>query len=131
MSNKQVPPGFEKELKNIAIDFDGVIHDFSLGWNDGTCYGDPLPGSLQAIKEIAKTHNVIIFTAKVNPSRPLVNGKTGYDLVKEWLDKHGILEYIDEITCEKPRAQLYIDDKGYHFKDWDSTLSFFKKKYEN
>tara|TARA_B100000131_G_C17566452_1_gene389010 strand:+ start:65 stop:466 length:402 start_codon:yes stop_codon:yes gene_type:complete len=131
MSNKQVPPGFEKELKNIAIDFDGVIHDFSLGWNDGTCYGDPLPGSLQAIKEIAKTHNVIIFTAKVKPSRPLVNGKTGYDLVKEWLDKHGILEYIDEITCEKPRAQLYIDDKGYHFKDWDSTLSFFKKKYEN
>jgi len=130
MSNKEVPPGFEKDLKNIAIDFDGVIHDFSMGWHDGTCYGDPLPGSLEAVKKIAKTHNVIIFTAKVKPSRPLVDGKTGHELVTEWLDKHGILDCVDEITCEKPRAQLYIDDKGYHFKNWKDTLTYFGKKYE-
>ncbi len=130
MSNKEVPPGFEKDLKNIAIDFDGVIHDFSKGWHDGTCYGDPLPGSIEAVKKIAKTHNVIIFTAKVKPSRPLVNGKTGHQLVTEWLEKHGILSCVDEITCEKPRAQLYIDDKGYHFKNWENTLKFFEEKYE-
>ena len=61
-SNKEVPPGFENDLKNIAIDFDGVIHDFSRGWHDGTCYGDPLPGSIQAIRELSKNFNVIIFT---------------------------------------------------------------------
>ena len=130
MSNKEVPPGFEKDLKNIAIDFDGVIHDFSLGWHDGTCYGDPLPGSIAAVKKISETHNVIIFTAKVKPSRPLVNGKTGLELVTDWLEKYEILDCVDEITCEKPRAQLYIDDKGYHFQSWKSTLAHFREKYE-
>ena len=65
MSNKQVPPGFEKELNNVAIDFDGVIHNFDKGWHDGTCYGDPLPGSIEAVKRLSKQYNIIIFTAKV------------------------------------------------------------------
>ena len=60
-SIKHVPPGFEHELKNIAIDFDGVIHEF-LGWGDGTCYGKPLPGSLEAIKKLSQNWNIIIFT---------------------------------------------------------------------
>ena len=51
ISYKEVPPGFESDLKNIAIDFDGVIHNFDKGWYDGTCYGEPLPGSLEAIKK--------------------------------------------------------------------------------
>ena len=126
MSNKEVPPGFEKELKNMAIDFDGVIHNFDKGWYDGTCYGDPLPGSIEAIKKLSKQYNIIIFTAKLKPSRPLVNGKTGHELVTEWLNKYGILDYIDEITCEKPRAQIYIDDKGYKFNTWKQTLKDIK-----
>ena len=126
MSNKEVPPGFEKELKNMAIDFDGVIHNFDKGWYYGTCYGDPLPGSIEAIKKLSKQYNIIIFTAKVKPSRPLVNGKTGHELVTEWLNKYGILDYIDEITCEKPRAQIYIDDKGYKFNTWKQTLKDIK-----
>ena len=126
MSNKEVPPGFEKELKNMAIDFDGVIHNFDKGGYDGTCYGDPLPGSIEAIKKLSKQYNIIIFTAKVKPSRPLVNGKTGHELVTEWLNKYGILDYIDEITYEKPRAQIYIDDKGYKFNTWKQTLKDIK-----
>ena len=124
MSNKEVPPGFEKELKNIGIDFDGVIHDFSKGWHDGTCYGDPLPDSLESVKRLSENYNIIIFTAKVKPDRPLVNGKTGLELVTEWLDNYGILECVDEITCEKPRAQIYIDDKGYHFTNWEDTVAY-------
>ena len=127
-SNKEVPPGFEKDLENVAIDFDGVIHDFSKGWHDGTCYGDPLPGALEAIKELSKNHNIIIFTAKVKPSRPLVNGKTGKQLVTEWLERYGVLNCVDEITCEKPRARIYIDDKGYHFKNWKDTLTSLERR---
>ena len=73
---KDYPPGFEKDSKNLAIDFDGVIHDFSKGYHDGTCYGDPIKGSLEAIKKLSIDYNIIIFTAKAKPSRPLVNGKT-------------------------------------------------------
>ena len=122
-NKKHVPPGFENELNNIAIDFDGVIHEFH-GWGDGTCYGDPLPGALDAIKELSKSYNIIIFTAKVRPDRPLVNGKTGYELVDEWLKKYNVKKYIGEITHEKPRAEYYIDDKAIRFIEWEDTLDF-------
>jgi len=129
-SNKEVPPGFENDLKNIAIDFDGVIHTFDKGFHDGTCYGAPIDGSLLAIKELSKKFNIIIFTAKAKPSRPLVQGKTGTELVIEWLTKHDVMQYVQEVTAEKPRAQLYIDDKGYHFKNWQSTLKYVEENNE-
>ena len=130
ISAKDYPPGFEKDLNNIAIDFDGVIHTFDKGFHDGTCYGDPIEGSLEAIKELSKKFNIIIFTAKAKPSRPLVNGKTGTELVIEWLTKHNVMQYISEVTAEKPRSQVYIDDKGYRFENWHDTMKFVEEKYE-
>ena len=122
-SSHHVPPGFENELNNVAIDFDGVIHNFDKGWHDGTCYGEPLPGSIEAIKNLSKKYNIIIFTAKAKKNRPLVNGKTGVELVKEWLEKYDLLDYVNEITSEKPRAKIYIDDNGYRFENWVKTLN--------
>ena len=114
-SNQHVPPGMESQLNNLAIDFDGVIHNMDKGWHDGTCYGEPIEGSLIALKELSEKHNIIIFTAKVRPDRPLVDGKTGYEHVEEWLEKHDVLQYCDEITYEKPRAEYYIDDRAIEF----------------
>jgi hypothetical protein len=121
------PPGFENENKNIAIDFDGVIHNADKGWGDGTCYGEPLPGAIDAIKQLSNNYNIIIFTAKAKHDRPLVNGKTGTELVKEWFEKYNIYQYISYITSDKPRAELYIDDNGYRFENWDDTLKFVTK----
>jgi hypothetical protein len=126
MKNKflkqDVPPGFEHEKDNLAIDFDGVIHDFR-GWGDGTCYGDPLPNSLESVKMLSEHYNIIIFTAKARPDRPLVNNMTGLQLVTEWLDKHDILQYIDYVTHEKPRAKYYIDDKAIEYKaNWPEIV---------
>lgn len=122
------PPGFEQDNNNLAIDFDGVIHNFNKGFYDGTCYGEPLPGSLDAIRELSQKYNIIIYTAKAKPDRPLVNGKTGTQLVKEWLKKHNVLQYIDCITAEKPRAILYIDDNGYRYTSWENTLNFINNE---
>lgn len=121
-SSHPVPPGFENELNNIAIDFDGVIHNFDKGWHDGTCYGDPIPGAIEAIKKLSKKYKIIIFTAKAKPNRPLVDGKTGIELVRLWLMKYDILDCISEITSEKPHAQLYIDDNAYRFIGWEEAL---------
>jgi hypothetical protein len=40
--------------------------------------------------------------------------------------KHDLLKYISEITAEKPRALLYVDDKGFRFENWNDTLNFIK-----
>ena len=112
MNKSEFPPNFESDIKNVAIDFDGVIHNNNRGWYDGTCYGEPLEGALEAIKLLSKKYNIVIFTAKSKPNRPLVEGKTGTELVWEWLKKHNVDQYIKEVTAEKPRAVAYIDDKG-------------------
>ena len=75
-------------------------------------------------------YRIIIFTAKAKSDRPLVNGKTGTQLVEEWLDKYGILDCVVEITSEKPRAILYIDDNGYRHTNWNDTLSFIEKLWD-
>ena len=114
----------EENNKQIAIDFDGVIHKNSLGFSDGTIYDSPIKGTKEALEQLHKKYKIIIFTCKVKPDRPLIKGKTGKQLIKDWLSKHNLLQYIHEITCEKPRAVVYIDDNGYRFNNWDSTLNF-------
>jgi hypothetical protein len=118
------PPGFAAEVTNLAIDFDGVIHNADKGFFDGTCYGDPVPGSLTALRKLSEKYRIVIFTAKAKPNRPLINGKTGAELVSDWLEKHNVLKYVSEITSEKPRAILYIDDNAYRFDNWENTLLF-------
>ncbi len=112
------------QSNNIAIDFDGVIHNDYLGYHDGTIYGEIIDGAKDAIINISKKYKIIIFTAKAKSDRPIVNEKSGKQLVEEWLQKHDLLRYITEVTAEKPRAFLYIDDKGFRFENWDDTLFF-------
>ena len=128
MKNKNnFPPGFETDKLNLAIDFDGVIHNMDKGFHDGTCYGEPILGSLEAIEKLSKSFRIIIFSAKSKPDRPLINGMTGSELIEKWLKKYDVLKYVSEITAEKPRAVLYIDDNAVRFENWDDTLSFIDK----
>jgi len=124
ISYDTVPPGMEDERNNIAVDFDGVIHTFDKGWFDGTCYGEPIEGAIDAIKKLSEKYNVIIFSGKALPDRPLVDGKTGKQLIIEWLDKYNLNDYISDVTYIKPRAEYYIDDKGIFFdNNWSEILN--------
>jgi len=118
------PPEFASEANNLAIDFDGVIHNANKGFFDGTCYGDPIPGALIALRKLSENYRIVIFTAKAKPNRPLINGKTGVEIVSDWLEKYDVLKYVSEITSEKPRAILYIDDNAYRFDNWENALKF-------
>ena len=110
------------EGKTIGIDFDGVLHKSSLGFHDGTIYDSPIEGSLSAIKQLAKKYKIVVYTAKARPDRPLINDKTGVELVEEWLEKHGVLQYVEEVTAVKPRAVCYVDDRAIEFVDWKKTM---------
>jgi hypothetical protein len=56
----------------------------------------------------------------------LINGKTGTELVWDWLKKHKFDKYISKVTSEKPRAAVYIDDKAIRFDSWDQCLKELK-----
>lgn len=114
--------------KNIAIDFDGVIHKCSKGYYDGTVYDEPIEGSLESLKHIKDMgFNIIIFSCKSRSDRPLVNGKSGTQMIWDWLEKHGAKGLVSDVVSEKPRAACFIDDKGYRFESWIDTIDFIEK----
>ena len=113
----------QENANQLAIDFDGVIHKNSKGFHDGTIYDEPMPGAIDAIKSLSLTYDIVVFSAKAKPDRPLVNGKTGEELIWEWLGKYNLIHYIKLVTSEKPRAVAYIDDKAIHFTNWEDTLN--------
>ena len=123
---KEIDNFIEKVVKNetdtLAIDFDGVIHDHNLGFHDGTVYGNPIPGAIEAIKKLSKKYKIVIFTCKANPKRPLIKGKTGPELIWEWLEKHDLKSCVEDVTYDKINALYYIDDKAISFNNWDNTL---------
>lgn len=113
---------YPDEKINVGIDFDGVIHKCSKGYYDGTIYDEPIQGAFEALKSISEKYTVIIYTCKAKPDRGLVNGKTGTELVWEWLEKHNMSQFVSKVTAEKPRAFAYIDDKAISFKSWEDCL---------
>ena len=112
------------EVGVIAIDFDNVIHNNDKGFYDGTCYGEPMDGTIESIKKISEKFRIVIYSFKGHPERPLVNGKNGIELVWDWLKKYQIDSYIEDIVWGKPNALVYIDDKGYTFENWNDTNNF-------
>jgi len=116
----------DKKLKNtLCIDFDGVIHDHNLGFHDGTIYGNPIKGSLEALKKLSNSYEIIIFTCKARQNRPLINNKTGSELIWEWLKKYNVSQFISEVTSVKPIAYAYIDDKAIKFENWKQCIKEF------
>ena len=126
--NKIRKHSYPDEKINLGIDFDGVIHKCSKGYYDGTIYDDPIEGTYNALKELSKKYTLIVYTCKAKPDRGLVDGKTGTQLVWEWLEKHNMSQFISKVTAEKPRAVAYIDDKAISFESWDNTIKKIKNK---
>lgn len=92
--------------KRIVFDFDGVIHKYSKGWQDGSIYDEPVEGIREVIDYLRQNYEVIIVSTR---SREL----SGKEAMIDWLDKNHI--YVDGILAEKPPAMIYIDDRGYKF----------------
>jgi len=117
----------EKSEKNaVAIDFDNVIHAMSKGFHDGTVYGNPIPDCGLALEIISKKYDIIIYSCKFNPKRPLINNKTGKELVAEWLTENDLMKFIHSIQFGKPNAIAYIDDKALRFSTWEKCLKDLK-----
>jgi hypothetical protein len=110
--------------KRICLDFDGVIHSYTSPWKDVDVIPDPpVPGAFDAIQEyLEANYRVAIYSSR--SYRP-----EGVQAMMRWFVAHGLrVELLDhlEFPCYKPAAQLYIDDRGYHFKGVFPSVEFIQ-----
>lgn len=100
--------------KTICLDFDGVIHEYSIGYDDGSIYDIPVEGSREAVeKMIDNGFEVVIYTARPN-----------YEDIHAWLKKFGFPKL--KVIGGKPKAVIYIDDRGLRFTNWRDMLNYLK-----
>ena len=94
-----------EDNNTIAVDFDGVIHKNSKGFHDGTIYDEPIEGVKKGLEYLSKSYKLVIYSCKANPNRPLINGKSGVELIYDWLVEYDLMIYIDSITYNKPNKE--------------------------
>jgi hypothetical protein len=95
----------------LAVDFDGVIHAYSKGWQGGEIYDEPVEGCAEALRQLSKRYEMVVFTARHN-----------LEDVHKYLVRHSIRHHFKEITNRKPQAEVYLDDRGLKFLTWEQTL---------
>jgi trehalose-6-phosphatase len=102
----------EAKKNTIAIDFDGVIHRYSLGWQGmDNAYDPPMDGAAEALRSLAETgHRIVVFSSRDTT------------VIQNWLKKYALEQYVAEVTNTKIPARVYIDDRAYRFVDWKHTM---------
>lgn len=109
-----ITPEQNKPVRNwkytVAVDFDGVIHTYDQGWKDGSIYGDVIPGAWESLVALQEDYEVVIFTARDT------------DQVFEWMKLKGCPLKELHVTNIKPRAIVYLDDRGLRFDGWESAM---------
>lgn len=93
----------------VAVDFDGVLHSYTSGWQGAHVIPDPpIPGAIDWLNEIVKNFEVVIMTTRGD--QPGAN-----DAIRAWLRRHGYNRGPLLVTSHKVPALVYIDDRGWRF----------------
>ncbi len=99
-------------MKTLAIDFDGVIHDFKNPV-PGRRMGGAIEGTRHALTSLkARGYQIVVFT--------IWGDEKGQKTISDFMHYYELP--FDRITNIKPAADYYIDDRAIHFTSWDQTL---------
>lgn len=133
--------------KTICLDFDGVIHKYTSGWQGADVVSDgPVDGAMAAILEYqADGFEVAVYSSRSN-SAQIGGVQAMQSAIYTWMqahvrDVHGegheriVNEAVNAIQYprEKPAAWVTIDDRGIQFKGiWPSAeeIDCFKPWYK-
>jgi hypothetical protein len=108
--------------RTICVDFDGVIHWYRQGWNEGAIYDEPTPGAIDWLREMTKDER---FEVAIYSSRS--KDDQGVDSMRRWLLRQGLeQEVVQEILfpTKKPAAWLTIDDRCFEFRGLFPTVDY-------
>lgn len=110
-----------KRPQSICIDFDGVIHDYSRGWQGIDVFDKVLPGASEATHRLHDAGYLIIIHTTRNDTPAL----------RDFLNKNDIcFDYINYNPYQpegsehgKIIANIYLDDRGICFTgNWDEAI---------
>lgn len=96
----------------LVLDFDGVVHSYTSGWEQHNIISDPpVPGAFEFIDRALKHFRVAIFSSRSSKTM-------GVDAMRKWFTDHGLpgvtLVQLD-FPVEKPPAFVTIDDRALTF----------------
>ncbi|BAQ16964.1 hypothetical protein [Methyloceanibacter caenitepidi] len=101
----------------LCLDFDGVIHSYTSGWQDADVIPDPpVPGAIAFLREAVDHFRVAIFSSRSHQPG-------GIEAMKDWLGRWVLEEdpfdvaWVNAIEwpTEKPPALVTIDDRALTF----------------
>ncbi len=114
--------------RTIGVDFDGVCHTYSLGWNGGEIYGELVPGTAHALRMLMGTFTMFIHTARSDLAAVAtwLEAKIGIPCVAD--DPAPRREFWDItdvilVSRNKYPAVAYVDDRGVRFVGWEQALA--------
>jgi hypothetical protein len=118
-------------MPTVAVDFDGVLHTYDKGWQDGSIYGEFMPGAVMALSWLMQHYAVFIHTTR-NPRQVArwIEDRSGHGIEcvttahplpwkRQFWNQRGVLL----VTNRKLPAIAYIDDRAIRFTSWDQALT--------
>lgn len=120
--------------RTVSLDFDGVLHSYHRGYDDGTVYGTPLPGSREAVAWLLGGFAVVVTTSRSDLGAVAQAIRRWYD-VATIVDEAGRFEFwsvrgVVLVTRTKMPAVAYVDDRAVlHAGEWPQTLDEFAGRY--
>lgn len=96
--------------RTIAVDFDGVLHPYTDGWQGSVPVDEPpTPGADHFLANlVANGFEAVVFSTRADHPE----GLTG---ILDWLDKYALSQYVEDVTHTKPPAIAYVDDRAVAF----------------
>lgn len=109
----------------LCIDFDGVIHSYEKGWQNGVIYGEVTPGFFEWLELARPLFKLVIYSSRSKTNEGVTAmGLWLHEKRNAWIKAGGHRHPTEpleiEFAHEKPPAFLTIDDRAIQFNgNWD------------